>query len=127
MTEQPSLIISKEDFEKISAALPGGGEVTELLEEELARARVIPEDELPDDVVAMNTHVTFVDLNSAREQTVVLVFPHEANINEGKISIFAPVGAALIGLRVGQVIDWPMGERGSKRIRVQSVRRGSAV
>lgn len=118
----PSLILSREDFEKLSNLVAMvRSEVGELLEEELGRAKVVANEELPEDVVSMNSKVVFKDLESGQEKVVTLVFPNEANVQEGKISVLAPVGAALIGLRVGQVIDWPMPGGREKKFKVTSI------
>lgn len=78
------------------------------LEAELARAEVVPDDELPGDVVSIGSRVTFVDQESGRRNTVVLVYPRDANMEEMKISVLSPAGSALIGLRVGGAIEWPL-------------------
>ncbi|QDK44998.1 nucleoside diphosphate kinase regulator [Bdellovibrio sp. ZAP7] len=124
MEKLPSLVISREDYEKISAILSFAKiEVAELLEEELGRAQLVSAEQLENDVVAMNSTVTFTDLDSGKEQALTLSYPNEANMEMGKVSILAPVGAALIGLRVGQTIDWPLADGKVKRIRVVSVAR----
>lgn len=124
MEKLPSLVISREDYEKISAILSFAKiEVAELLEEELGRAELVAAEQLGTDIVAMNTTVTFTDLDSGKEQSVTLSYPNDANIEMNKVSILAPVGAALIGLRVGQTIDWPLSDGKVKRIRVLSVAR----
>jgi regulator of nucleoside diphosphate kinase len=122
MEKSPSLVISNEDFKKISALLLiAKPEIADLLEEELSRATLVPSTELPKDVVAMNSEVGFLDLDSGKEQTLTLTYPHEANIDMNKVSVLAPVGAALIGLKVGQTINWPVTEDKTRRIKVTSV------
>lgn len=124
MQQLPSLVISQEDYTKISTLLSvSKAPIAEQLEEELDRAELVPSEELPQDIVAMNSQVTFVDLDTDKEQSVTLAYPHEANIEENKVSILAPVGAALIGLRVGQMIDWPIADGKVRRIKVVSVHR----
>lgn len=126
MEKSPALVISQDDFHKISALLSiAKMEIVVLLEEELDRAQVVPTDQVPKDTVAMHSRVTFEDLDTGKEQTVTLVYPHEANLEDHRISILAPVGAALIGLRVGQTIDWPMSDK-VKRIRVTAVAHAEA-
>jgi regulator of nucleoside diphosphate kinase len=60
-------------------------------------------------------------LDTGKELVVTLVYPHDADIDENKISILAPIGAALIGLRVGQVIRWPVPSGKEKRLQVVAV------
>lgn len=124
MGKSPTLIISEEDYQKISSLLLNiKTEIAELLEEELGRATLVPASELPENVVSMNSEVTFIDLDTNKEQKVTLVYPNEADIEKRKISIFAPVGAALIGLRIGQSIDWPLPDGKSRRVKVTSLAR----
>lgn len=114
--------MTQNDFQKLSSLVGSvHSDVTELLEEELNRASIVTEEALPKDVVSMNSKVCFEDLDSGAENTVTLVYPHEAKIEESKISILAPVGSALIGLRVGQVIHWPIPHGKKKRLKVKSV------
>lgn len=128
MESFPSLFISQEDFQKISNLLTvARPEIADLLADELNRAHVLAEDQLPANTVTMNSIVTYVDLDTKQEQTVCLVYPHEANIQQGKVSILAPVGAALIGMQAGCVIDWPISETKIKRIQVTAVRKSDEV
>lgn len=122
MKNQNKLILTQNDFRLISSLVNAAGvKSTELLEEELNRASIVSAEELPSDVVSMNSRVVFKDLDTSKEMVVTLVYPNEANIEENKISILAPVGSALIGLRVGQVIMWPMPSGKDKRIEIVSV------
>ncbi len=122
MENESKLILSNEDFQKLSALLFNSNfESAEFLEEELDRAEVVPQEELPADVVSMNSTVRFIDQTNSKESEVTLVYPHDANIEEHKISIFSPVGAALIGLRVGQSITWPLRDGKTKELKVVSV------
>jgi len=124
MKNQDTLILSKTDFENLSALTNlAKKELAELLEEELGRASLVADDRLPADVVSMNSTVSFEDLESGKTSTVTLVYPPEANIEAGKISVLTPVGSALIGLRVGQVIRWPFPNGKKKELKVLSVSR----
>lgn len=91
------------------------------LEEELSRARVVPEAQLPSDVVAMHSVVTVEDLESGHASELTLVFPREADIASHKISVLAPMGVALIGLRVGQTYARELPDGRSKEFRVKAV------
>lgn len=70
----------------------------------------------------MNSRVTFVDAATGAPSTLVLVYPHDANAADGRLSVFAPMGAALLGLAVGQSIT-PGLPRGRSRICVTAVNR----
>ncbi|NLE65333.1 MAG: nucleoside diphosphate kinase regulator [Elusimicrobia bacterium] len=90
------------------------------LEDELKRAHIVDPREIPPDVITMNSKVCIKDLDTGEEEEVVLVFPGRANFEEGKISVLAPVGMALLGYRVGDVIEWEM-PRGIRRLKVKKV------
>jgi regulator of nucleoside diphosphate kinase len=81
--------------------------VSALLLREAERARLHSAAKIPGDVITMGSVVEFLDDNSDGPRTVTLVYPSDADISEGRISILTPVGAALIGLRSGQSILWP--------------------
>lgn len=121
MGTNPSLTILRKDFIKITSLLSNNrAEIAEQLDEELNRADIV--NEVPPNTVVMNSVVTFVDVDSGKEQTVQLVYPNEmTNSGVASVSILAPIGAALIGLRVGQTIDWPLDEQRTKRLRVTKV------
>ncbi len=76
------------------------------LENELDQGKVIKPQEIPPDVITMNSEVHLRDLNSGEEKTYRLVFPDRADASQGRISVLAPVGTALLGYRVGDVIEW---------------------
>ena len=128
MNNDANLILSETDFKKISALLVlNQSDIFELIEEELHRALVVSTEMLPKDVVAMNSTVTFLDMDSNRQSVVELVYPHQVDIEKNKISILSPIGAALIGLRVQQSIHWPMPNGKVKKLKVVSVHENREV
>jgi regulator of nucleoside diphosphate kinase len=82
-------------------------QVSEMLLEEIGRAKIYTAGKLPRDVVSMHATVEFRDEANGTSRTVQLVYPKDADISAGRISILTPVGAGLIGLREGQSIIWP--------------------
>ncbi len=96
-------------------------ELSGLLLAELDRARVLPEDNLPEEVVRMNSRVEFRDEGSGAVRTVQIVFPHRADISRDRISILTPVAAALIGLSPGDEITCRFHDGQSRRLSVQKV------
>lgn len=115
MVNESNLIISENDFQKLSSLImSASNDAAEALEEEISRASIVKSRDLPADVVSMNSTLKFIELSMQTEKVVTLVYPHEADSEQNKISVLAPVGSALIGLRVGQVISWPM-PNGQKR------------
>ena len=95
-------------------------EYLSVLEGELDRSKVLPSKDVPKDVVTMNSRVRVRDLDSEKETTYSLVFPRDADISENKISILAPLGSALLGYRVGDVIEWKA-PAGLRRIRIEEI------
>lgn len=76
------------------------------LELELASAQIVISQEIPKDVITMNSKVLLKDTSTAEEMVYSLVYPSEANLVEDKISILAPVGTAILGYREGDIIEW---------------------
>ena len=90
------------------------------LEDELDRATVVPQSELPPDVVRMRSRVRLKDVETGMELNYVLVYPHQAGALPGAISVVAPVGTALLGNAVGAEIEWEV-PKGSRRRKVLAV------
>lgn len=83
------------------------------LQAELDRAIVVKPDKVSSDVVTMNSRVRLVDLDTRKEEVYTVVFPEDANAEQGKISVLAPIGTAMLGYEVGDVFEWevPAGKR----------------
>ena len=90
------------------------------LRKELNRAKVLDPKNIPDNVITMNSKFKLKDLDSGEEMIYTLVFPEDADIYKNKISIYAPMGIALIGYRVGDIIEWPV-PGGILRIKVLEI------
>lgn len=90
------------------------------LEAELDRAVVVGSREIPLDVVTMNSQVVLEDLDSGEVMTLTLVFPPDADADEGRISVLAPIGTAIIGYRKGDVIEWEV-PAGTRRLKVKDI------
>ena len=90
------------------------------LEAELQRAKVVESRDVPKNVVTMNTRLRFVDLDDRSETEVTLVFPNDANISEGKMSVLSPIGTALLGYAKGDVIEWTV-PSGTRRIQIADI------
>jgi regulator of nucleoside diphosphate kinase len=82
------------------------------------RAQVVARAEIPADVVTMGSRVVFENETTGERREITLVYPGMADMDVGRISVLVPVGTALLGLRVGQAIDWelPGGEKQRFRI-----------
>jgi regulator of nucleoside diphosphate kinase len=88
------------------------------LREEIERAEIVEPEAVPETVVTMNSVVRFVDTESGRESEIKLVFPGHADVESNRISVLAPIGSALLGLSVGDSIDWPLPNDRKRRLRV---------
>ncbi|ELJ8820927.1 nucleoside diphosphate kinase regulator [Vibrio parahaemolyticus] len=123
MSENNSIYISSLDMNRITALLDKmpniAAELVEL-EAELDRATVLEPEEMPSNVVTMNSTVEFKFAGEERTMTKTLVYPSELKSSDD-ISIFAPVGSALIGLSVGQKLDWPMPNKQVKTIEIVDI------
>ena len=130
MNTVPPLIISDLDVRRLEALLasrgPDAAGVADALEAELVRAEIRQASEVPADVVRMNSTVICEDETSGVRHELRLVYPGEASF-DGDVSILAPVGAALLGLRAGQTIEWPLPGGRTTRLRVASVLARSAT
>ena len=91
------------------------------LQAELDRANVVEPQDIPPDVVTMNSTVTFKVESSENEFSLTLVYPNDVGDNVEKISILAPVGSALLGLREGDTISWPKPGGGLLVVRILKV------
>jgi regulator of nucleoside diphosphate kinase len=90
------------------------------LEQELSRAKLIASEKIPHNVVTMNSKVLLKDLDTGENMVYTLVYPPEANLMENKISVLAPVGTAIIGLREKDAIDWKIPD-GLVRLEVEKI------
>lgn len=105
----PAIILSRQDFDaldRLVGDLPGQGPAG-LLQQELDRAEVCDEADLPRTAVTLNRWLHYVDDRHPETRRVQIVMPREADIDAGRISILSHVGAGLIGLNEGQSIVWP--------------------
>ena len=87
---------------------------------ELKRGKVVPSNQVAPDVVTMNSKVSLRDIDSGESMTYRLVFPKDADVDEGAISVLAPVGMAILGYAVGDVVEWPV-PSGVRRLSIEKV------
>lgn len=91
------------------------------LSDELERVEIVSREAIPPNVVTMNSKVIYEDLETGSQQEVTVVFPEDADPARNKVSVLAPLGAALIGLSTGQEISWPVPNGKALRLRVIEV------
>ena len=106
----PPIVVTRPDYERLSnladAAMQASSTAGEQLAAELDRAHIVEADQIAPDVVIMHARFNFRDDMSGITRTISLVYPGEENVDEGRISILTPIGAALLGLSEGQSIAW---------------------
>jgi regulator of nucleoside diphosphate kinase len=121
----PPITLSAPDFERLerlaTAAADKFPRTADFLAREIARANVVPSAHILPGLVTMGSTVVFRDDASRQVRTVTLVYPDEADVSEGKISVLTPIGAALIGLSVGQSIEFQTPANGWKSLTVLRV------
>lgn len=115
--QQTNLIISETDFVRLMAIQPPPD-----LRAELERAIVTPDDSMNTDIVTMGSRVRYTEHETGNSREIEIVFPEQAEAAAGKVSVFAPVGAALIGLGIGQEIDWDFPGGSTRRLTVVEVK-----
>ena len=123
-----NIVITEPDMERlmylldpVRRRLSKDQEHLEVLKEELDRAQILPPGEAPPpEVVTMNSRVRVKNLNTGEEMTYTLVFPKDANLKAGKISVLAPIGTAILGYRAGDVIAWRV-PGGRRKFRIEEV------
>jgi regulator of nucleoside diphosphate kinase len=109
--KRPKIVITSTDVQRIEkllstldhASFPNLDE----LESELDRADVVEPQKIPKNVVTMNSTVKFEVVSSGKVFSLTLVYPKDVDGSNNKISILAPVGSALLGLKEGNQIAWP--------------------
>lgn len=109
----PELQITAQDMERLRLVVDRHvdgklGPAAEALELELDRAKLVPQEAIAKDVLTMRSRALCEDLETGKTRELTLSYPNEADPAEGKVSVLAPVGLALLGLKVGDTIRWPM-------------------
>jgi regulator of nucleoside diphosphate kinase len=115
------LVITDLDLQRLRPLLDiADSAAAELLDAELHRAAVVPHQVIGPDVVTMNSEVVYEDTATGLRRTVRVVYPDAADASRGSISVLAPIGSALLGLRIGQRIEWPF-PRGKRHLVVVDI------
>lgn len=119
---QPPIIVSSLDLERLERLLEAtpATPTTAALQAELDRAEVRAPQDMPPDVVTMNATVRFTVEPGGEPMERTLVYPRDVAGDAGALSVLAPVGSALLGLRVGQRISWPA-PSGAVTVRIEAV------
>jgi regulator of nucleoside diphosphate kinase len=125
MDERP-IFITGQDLERLRAlvdkqwATGRDSRYLAKLRGELEKAEVVDPKTVPGDVVTMRSQVELTDLDTGSTVTYTLVFPDEADLNQGKVSVLAPIGTAMLGYRVGDTFEWDV-PAGTRRLQVTRI------
>lgn len=121
------IYISYDDYSRLrlllaTALYSNASTARRKLSDELDRAAVVDLTALPADVVTLDATVEFEDLGTSEIEEYTITFPDKADVESRHISVLAPIGTALIGCRVGDIVKWttPGGIRQLKVRRVTS-------
>jgi len=122
-----SIYITELDYDRLNGLIDRTRERNDVdkeylktLEAELERAEIVDAKDIPADVITMRSKVRLKDLASGDSNTYSLVFPTEADFAEGKISVLAPIGTAILGYRLGDTIEWQV-PSGLRRLKVEEI------
>lgn len=118
MTRQPSITVTSLDLDRLEMLIDSV-DVTaaSALEQELGRADVVAPEAAPPTLVTMNSTVRFAFDDNREQFELTLCYPRDAG-TPGTVSVLAPIGSALLGLSVGDTIDWPLPAGGQRRVRI---------
>ena len=126
----PKISISRGDYERLtrlgSAMLERIPDVAEELLSELERAKVVPDKRMLSSIIRMGSTLEFRS-GDGQQRHVTLVYPGDADIERGRVSILTPIGVALIGLSDGQSIMWSGRDGRRRQLTILSVRQPAAV
>ncbi len=89
---------------------------------EINRAEILPDDEIPSEVIGINSFFIIEEMNSKKKMELTLTLPDNSDLKQKKVSVLSPLGIALIGFKKGDIVDWllPVGARKLKIIDVQN-------
>lgn len=124
MSHLPAVTVAIQDYNRLCALLDKTNDDSDAvvnLSEELSRANLVDLASMPPGVVMMNSVVSFVNEITGHEHTLELVYPGQTGNSSGTVSILAPAGSALLGLVVGDSIEWPVKGQKNLRLRITNV------
>ena len=106
-----TIYLTEKDYQRLhnlvqAQRLVGGPGSVDALCKELKRAKVVASEDVPVDVITMNSLVRLREVKNGAEITVTIVFPKDADLSSWKISVLAPIGTAALGCKVGDEVDW---------------------
>lgn len=124
-------ILSISDYKTIHTLLQNlpshlkGKEVSQL-QHEIKSAEIIADESISDDIIQLNSKFEVKELGSGKTMNFQLVLPHQANLNQNRISVLSPLGVALIGFRQGMTVEWVL-PGGLKKLQINRVEKSIPI
>lgn len=116
----PNIMVTSQDFERIQQAMSTSRLDVDKLDNELERANLVNPKDVPPHVITMNSELVYEDMSTGVQRQARLVYPVDSNVDKNWISVLAPLGTALLGLKEGDEIDWVM-PGGTRRLRIVKI------
>lgn len=133
-TRTPKIVVNEDDLAHLEGLAEGAmtrnPALADRLLDELGRARVVSAQKMPANVVAIGTTVTYRDETTGQEKSITLVYPEDADIGRGRVSVMTPIGVALLGLAEGAAFHWDTRENQRRMltvIRVDQIASGNGA
>ena len=124
----PGIMIPDCDYDRLVELARGTErsmpQVSEYLSRELARAQVVAQPAIDPQVARIGSRISYREDQSGRQRAVTLVWPQDADLERNRLSVLTSIGAALLGMRPGQSIDWPAPIGGARTLTVLTVDNG---
>lgn len=123
----PGIVIPASDYDRLIELADGAApQVTGYLARELGRAQIVADQDCEAGIVRVGSQVSYRDNQGGRTRMVTLVWPQQADVERNRISVLTSIGAALLGMRAGESIDWPAPVGGPRTLTVLAVQNGAA-
>ena len=119
-SRNPHLILNAADLVHLEALAEGmmrrHPTLADRLFEEIGRAQIVEDQQMPSDVVGIGSKVTYCDETTGQKKSVTLVYPEHADITRSQVSVITPIGVALLGLREGAIFYWDTRRENQRRM-----------
>jgi len=119
------IIVNSRDFTKLTQIINdthahGGNQYLKNLAAELSNAILLDPENIPPDVITMNSKVEFTDVSESGKFVYTIVYPEDADTENGRLSVLAPIGIALLGYRAGDTVTWKV-PAGIKKFQIEKI------
>jgi len=123
MNTKRKIYLTDQDMDKLQKMIAIHGRKPNVLalQDELNSATVVAQELIPPNVVTMNSKVLFESIETGEKVEFTLVYPKDATQGSNRVSIMSPEGMALIGLSVGETVEWPLPGGKLRRLKILSV------